>query len=293
MTVSLQHDDSARALARLAYETLEPYHVVAYFNPHQQSLWKEAELTWHSAYVGGRGGPLGATPASVVAACFFNFSPAVIAAGWDGALGYGLDAAMALREKAVDRTLRDALGESVDDPELREIAQGLRVIATGLGFHGRPLAAAWSCVPWPEPAHLMLWQATAVLREWRGDGHIAVLVGAGFEPVEACVFHEASHPDPTVRKRSMGRTRTMRTRGWDDDTWRAAAERLASRGLLSIGDDGEALTPAGGELYDAVETATDDAAVWTNAPDAEDLLVRARPYVKKVIDAGVLPGTGR
>lgn len=138
---------------------------------------------------------------------------------------------------------------------------------------------------------MVLWHATAVLREWRGDGHITALVQSGFDPVETCVFHEATHPDPSVRKRGMGRAGSLRSRGWTEDAWLAAAERLASRGLLTVGDGEESLTEAGGALYDTLETVTDDAAVWRDAEDAESLLRDARPYVKAVIDAGVLPGT--
>ncbi|WP_018155800.1 SCO6745 family protein [Demetria terragena] len=293
MTLPLQHDDGARKLARAAYETLEPLHVIAYFSPHLTEITKSAGLNWKAGYVGARGGPLGATPDAVVTSCFFNFSPAVISAGWDGAVAHGLSAVMELREQAVDKSVREALGASIDDPEIAKVAAGLRQIAQAQSYVGRPLASAWSSVAWPEQPHLALWHATSVLREWRGDAHIAVLTQAGLEPLEALVFHEATHPDPTVRKRGMGRAASMRTRGWSEDEWASTADRLATRGILTSADGKETLTAAGGELYDAIELATDDAAVWRDAEGATELLERVRPYVKKVIDAGILPGTGK
>lgn len=293
MAVPLQHTDAQRSAARFAYESLEPLHVVAYFSPHLGPASKDAGIGWKASYVGARGGVLGPTSAAVVTSCFFNFSSAVIAAGWDEALAYGLTDVMALREKVVDQTLREALGEQIHDPDLAHVAAELREVAEAQSFLGRPLAAAWSTVPWPQEPHLALWHATAVLREWRGDGHIAALVQSGLGPVEAGIFHEATHPDPNLRKRSMGRAATMRSRGWSEDEWLAGAERLASRGLLTVGDGEESLTAAGGDLYDAIESTTDDAAVWPGVDDPESLARRARPYVKTVLDAGILPGTRR
>lgn len=291
MTLPLRHTDSDRAAARSAYETLEPLHVLAYFSPQLRAASKDAGIDWKTAYVGARGGPLGPTSAAVVTSCFYNFSPTVIGAGWDGALAHGLAKVMALRERVVDQSLRELLGERVHDPELAQLVQELRTIAEAQSYVGRPLAAAWSAIPWPQEPHLALWHATAVLRERRGDGHVAVLLQAGLDPVEAGVFHEATHPDPNLRKRSMGRAATMRSRGWDEQTWLEASQRLRARGLLTLEDEGERLTSAGGELYDAIEAATDDAAVWRTVTDPSQVLLKARPYVKVVIDAGVLPGT--
>ncbi|BDZ57950.1 helix-turn-helix domain-containing protein [Barrientosiimonas endolithica] len=53
------------------------------------------------------------------------------------------------------------------------------------------------------------------------------------------------------------------------------------------------MTDEGAALYDAMEAATDDAAVWAGDEDAAQLLGEVRPFVKAVIDAGILPGTKR
>ena len=293
MTVPFQHDDAARATARQAYETLEPLHVLAYFSPHLGELAQSAGLDWSALYAGARGGPLGAAAPSVVTACFFNFSPEVVEPAWRRASEHGLEQVMALREQAVDRSLREALGDRVDDPALPGIVSRLRGVAEAQTYAGRPLASAWAAQPWPQQPHLGLWHATAVLREWRGDGHLAVLVQAGFAPTEAVVFHEASHPDPAVRKRGLGRKLAQVTRGWSEEQWLAAAGRLADRGLLRLEDGTETMTDEGAALYDAMEAATDDAAVWAGDEDAAQLLGEVRPFVKAVIDAGILPGTKR
>lgn len=295
MSIPLQHSESQRSIARMAYSTLEPLHLVAYFNPYLRDALHEHQLDWRAMYVGARGGALGATTAPVVAATFYNFSPEVIAAGWEGALSHGLDAVMDLRTDQVDRTLNDTLGELVSDPTLPDLVARLRTVVEGLDPAGRALGAAWQAIPCPDQPHLALWHATAVLREWRGDGHIAALVQAGISPLQACVFHEAIHPDATVARRTMGRAQTQRSRGWSEEAWRAAAHELAERDLLVLDAETETLSDVGSQLYAAIEAATDDAAAgaWTGVADAEQLLLDARPFVKAVIESGVIPGTAR
>ena len=45
-------DDTAAARARLAYETLEPFHVLAYFNPRLAEAQSDLSLDPHAFYVG-------------------------------------------------------------------------------------------------------------------------------------------------------------------------------------------------------------------------------------------------
>ena len=280
------------SLARAAYETLEPYHVVAYFNPYNRGEGERLRLSGMGTYVGGRAAPLGRTSAAVVAATFYSFSPHVIAFGWSEALASGLDDVDAGRARAVDASLRDALGERVDHPDLASIVGALRAGIVDASYAGRPLAAAWAAHPWPDEPHLQLWHAVSVIREHRGDGHLAALVMAELGPVEALVLHEAPHPDPALRRRTLGRELLLKTRGWDTEDWEAATDSLARRGILDA--DG-AMTTAGAELYDRIEAQTDTAAagLWAVVPEATDTLRRARPFVKAVIDTGYLPGTTR
>jgi hypothetical protein len=90
----------------------------------------------------------------------------------------------------------------------------------------------------------------------------------------------------------MGRRLTQLTRGWSDADWEASVDRLVARGIVERTDDGHRLTADGAALYDDIEATTDALGenVWS-APGADDLVARMRPYVKAVIDAGVLPGT--
>ncbi len=278
------------SLARAAYESLEPFHVLAYFNPYAADTARAAGLDDLGIYVGGRAAPLGRCPSAVVTATFANFTPAFIHHGWTQALSVGLPAAEAARTTAVDRALRDALGPRIDDPDLSAIVDAVRVGIVEAPYAGRPLAAAWAAHPWPDEPHLQLWHAISVAREHRGDGHLAALVLADLAPVESLVLHEAPHPNPAIRRRTMGKKGLLRTRGWTEADWQAATESLRERGIL---DAAGAMTTAGGALYDRLEAQTDAAAarLWAAVPEAEAALRRARPFVKAVIDTGYLPGT--
>jgi hypothetical protein len=87
-----------------------------------------------------------------------------------------------------------------------------------------------------------------VLREHRGDGHLAALLTAGLDPVEALVSFAAI---------GAASTPTFASRGWSEAEWAAARERLTARGLVD--GDGTA-TEAGRALRDEVERRTDQLA---------------------------------
>ncbi len=288
--IPLRYDTAARHLARTAYDALEPLHVVAYFNPSIREQLKETGLSPMARYLGGRGAPLGGCPGACVAATFYNFNPVAVDPGWQEATAYGLDRLYALHLSGVEAALREAFGTLCDDPTLPELAQRFGEIGAGLDYAGRPLAAAWSTTDVPTEPHLRLWQSLAALREYRGDGHIAALVQSGLSGVEAIVFHEAPHPDPELRRRTLGTDFSRKSRGWSTDEWDGALESLRRRELMDA--DG-AISAVGAQLYAWVEEATDDAAaaVFLDVPDAEELIGRTRPFVKAVINAGVLPGT--
>ncbi|MGB6051028.1 MAG: hypothetical protein WBG14_09235 [Rhodococcus sp. (in: high G+C Gram-positive bacteria)] len=285
-------NDTSTAIARAAYKTLEPYHLAAYFNPQLRSVSEETGLDGHAWYVGARAAPMGPCAASVVTSAFYNFNPELIERVWPQAVEAGLDTVSDRRWAMLDNVLSDALGPLATDPELAKIAGRLHEISETAVFAGRPLSAAWHCSPSPELPHLALWHAIAVMREWRGDGHIATLVDAELDPIEAVVFHDATHPDPKARK-VLGKRITQLTRQWSDEEWNAAAERLQTRGLLTHSEDGEALTDEGVALDAHIEGRTDVLAssIWRNVSDAEELITSARPYVKAVLTAGILPGT--
>src|SRR5205085_11694587 len=141
---------------------------------------------------------------------------------------------LAARLRTADVALRRLVPEYVGSAEEAEAAALAREAAEAPALAGRPLYGALRSLPWPDPPHLQLWHACTLLREHRGDGHVAALTAAGLDGVEAHVTIAAAGGIP--------RETLQANRKWSDDDWAAAEARLRSRGWL---DTAGALTDAG------------------------------------------------
>ncbi|GAA1413632.1 SCO6745 family protein [Catellatospora coxensis] len=242
----------APALVRQMWQVLEPVHAAIYYAPQANeeaaALGYDTATRWPS-YFTWRSAPLGAAGPELVAATYYSFSAAMIRdyvpAIWDTATP---ETVLASRLRAVDRTLRGLLPDLVGTPELAEAATLARRAAEAAVTAGRPLAAANADLPWPDEPHLVLWQAASVLREHRGDGHLAALLAAALDPCEALVSFAAIGAAPVE---------VFAGRGWTPQEWQAARERLTARGWLDT--DGLA-TEAGRAGRDEVERLTDQLA---------------------------------
>ncbi|MFE9726560.1 hypothetical protein ACFYQ5_23935 [Streptomyces sp. NPDC005794] len=270
---------------RQMWHLLEPLHAVFYYAPQvteeAAALGYATDERWPS-YFAWRAAPLGAVDADRVTAVFHSFSPGVVArhvpAAWDVAEPREV---LAARTRAVDRAYRALFGDRVEGAELAEAAALARRAAEAVDVTGLPLAGANAALPWPEEPHLVLWQAATVLREHRGDGHVAALVAAGLDPVESLVSFAAVGAAPPE---------VFASRGWSRGEWAAGRERLAARGLLAA--DGSA-TEAGRALRARVERRTDEAASppWAalGAEGRERLVELLGPLWMAAIGSGLLP----
>ena len=139
-------------------------------------------------------------------------------------------------------------------------------------MEGRPLAAAHADVAWPAAPHLVLWHAQSILREYRGDGHIALLVVRGLSGLEALVTHAAAGDVPAV---------SARDGGWPEEAWDGAADALRVRGWLEQGDELR-FTALGEAQRQAIEDGTDALAAAPYAALGEErcaeLRALARPW---------------
>ncbi|MDQ2757997.1 MAG: hypothetical protein M3Y71_15830, partial [Actinomycetota bacterium] len=84
--MTLRNDERERGLARAAYQTFEPLHLLAYFGPHVDATREALGIGWLGSYVGMRAAPLGPVPGPVVAATFYGFSPPAVDKAWRLAL---------------------------------------------------------------------------------------------------------------------------------------------------------------------------------------------------------------
>lgn len=235
---------------RRCHNAINPLHSAIYFSPDLGKELGGIGITDSSAaYFAARAAALGAVGPGTVTATFYNFNHELVAAHlpavWDIA---SPEAVLAARLRAVDSTLRRILGEeTIASPELAEAAQLALRATAGCTRHARPLYAAHADLPVPEEPHLAYWHAATLLREHRGDAHLAALLAAGLDPVEALVSH-------TATGKGMAPRWVLATRGWRRSDWEDASARLRDRGLLTA--EGE-LTEAGVALRTGLEETTD------------------------------------
>lgn len=283
------------ANARRMWALFEPVHVISYFAPQARDALEKAGLRgfWRG-YFASRAAPVGLTGAAPIVASFFSFAPAMVAKAipgvWD--LITPRDA-LAVRQAGAVAALRGLLALSDDSPVPGPVvAAGDRLAeaAADLDWAGRGLGAANAALPVPAEPLARLWYAATVLREHRGDGHIAALVAADLDAPEALALRagvdrasDVSHVVAGWRREQM-----QPARGWTDKEWDAAGARLGDRGLLQ--PDGTA-TAAGVALHQDIEHATDVAAArpWTALGDGqlEELAGLLRPVT--IACAAVLP----
>ncbi|WP_369231485.1 hypothetical protein AB5J56_08145 [Streptomyces sp. R21] len=271
---------------RRCHNVLNPLHSTHYFSPDLGRELAAAGIEDRSAaYFAVRAAAMGPVGAGVVTATFYNFSHDLVArhvpAVWATA---SPETVLAARARAVDATLRRLLGEDVATAkEVTEAAELALRAAEACGRTARPLYAAHADLPVPDAPHLALWHAATLLREHRGDGHLAVLLEAELDPVEALVSH-------TATGKGMAPKWALRTRGWSRADWEAAVGRLRARGLLDA--EGE-LTPAGVALRQGIEAETDrlDRAPYEHlgAAGVERLTELSRGLLSTALEAGAFP----
>ena len=277
------NDEVARSTARRMWGRIEAVHTLHYFAPTVSAAHAGIGLEDRTvAYTASRSAPLGPVGPEQVAAMVYGISPRLIAhalpRAWSVAspttvLQTSLDALGAL--------LRDILSGAED--EVARAAELMRELALLHPTVGRPLAAAWSSVPWDDDPAVRLWQASTLIRESRGDGHLACLLDAQVDGVEC---HLMVRGDSDKLRAIMGAIRGIAGPEWD-----AAVGRLHDRGLMT--PEG-ALTEAGTRLRDHIEARTDALAAppWVAFGDAATAQLEAtlEPLVTRILERGILPG---
>lgn len=267
-------------MSRRLWTLVEPVHAVTYFAPRTRAAMEAAGYRgfWRG-YFAGRAAPLGSVGAAPVIALFYGFAPAMVERAlpsvWDLAPP---QVALGARRAGATAALTDvfaAQAAPADHARLAGITDLLRRAVHAADLGGRPLGAANAALPWPEDPVAALWHGASVLRELRGDGHVAALLTAGITGLEALVLRAGSDLDRDVLQPA---------RGWTDQEWDTATEGLRSRGLID--SDGR-LAARGRSLLDDVETVTDRLAAqpWQAlGPDAAiDLVELLTPLSKAAV----------
>jgi hypothetical protein len=230
------------------WSLFEPLHAVTYFAPDAGAPFESAGLRgfWRR-YFATRTAPLGAIGPGPVIAAFFGFAPSMVTRALPD-LWTRISPADALAARTAGA--RVALTGLLPDVDLSEASDLLSAAAREVDLHGRVLGAANAYLPEPSDPAERLWHAATVLREHRGDGHVAALLIAGVDGCESLVWRTALEGGDL-------RASMQSARGWTDDEWQAAENRLRERGWIA--SDGSA-TAAAREAYAEVERLTDQLA---------------------------------
>ncbi len=269
-------DGAAPQLARRMWSLFEPVHAVTYFTPEARAAYQAAGVSgfWRG-YFAGRAAPLGPAGPVPVTSAFFGFAAPMVSRAVP-AIWELITPSEALRVRsagavaALGRLLTGINGSAV--AAAAPAADLLTAVIDGIDCGGRALAAPNAALPVPADPLARLWHAATVLREHRGDGHVAALVAAGVDGCEALVLRAGL---------DLSREMLQPIRGWADADWEQAAGRLAARGWLQPGGQ---LTAAGAAAHAAIEQATDRAAArpWAalGPGRAAELLAALQPVAR-------------
>jgi helix-turn-helix protein len=265
--------------ARRLHGLLEPIHLVTYFSDEPTDALMALGLrNYWDGYFAGRAASLGPVPAEVVHAVFYNFADGEVARHIPRVWGITTpEAALAARERGSVAALRRILGDLADAPALARAADLATRAATSAPTEGRVLYAALRALPLPEEPVARLWHAATLLREHRGDGHIAALVVEGIGGTQAHVLHALSENIPAEK---FGRVHHLAA-----DRLARVVEGMRSRGLI---DAAGWLSDAGRETKERIESVTDDlaAAAYSGleASDLDQLIADLEP-ISATLDA--------
>ncbi len=228
-----------------------------FFDPGAMERYQKAGLPADFAgplgYIAARCAPLAPAGPDAVIAAFGSISPLAIRAVFQlldeptrfQQMWEARDAAVI---EGIERHAPEAIEPLIEyGPKLWEVVEQLPCV-------GRTFFAAHLAMQRPNDALLSGWHAINCLREWRGDTHWAVVVGAGLTHAEASILHNAWLGYETDwLAESRGTSPDELERGWEQLSQRGlATERTVnSKGLAlrqNIEDDSNRLTTMPWEL---------------------------------------------
>src|SRR3954462_12102631 len=175
------------SMARRMFELVEPIGVIPYSaDEPNETMFALGFTNYWDTYFAGRAASLGVVPAEVVDALFYNFAPGEVARHipkvWSTTTP---EAAIAARQTGCANALRRILADHIDSPAFARATELLLKAATSAPLEGRPMYAALRALPLPDDVVVRMFHAASLLREHRGDGHIAALMTEGVGGLEA------------------------------------------------------------------------------------------------------------
>lgn len=259
-------------------DAIEAIAMVSFWSEPAYDAYAALGLDFLGGYVLSRSAPLGRPAPAVVAATFGVFAPEAVAALYSQAAAVAAPGAV---DEARANGARAALAEVLATAGgVSGAVTALRRACDAGSPSGRPLYAGLAAMEWPDDPLTGLWHACTTLREYRGDGHLAACVAHGVDGLEANILTEL--------RIGWAPLEYTATRAWTPEAMADALDRLERRGLVA----GGALTPAGSELRERIETATEAAvapAVAALGADLDAVVADAEAWSQAIIDRGWFP----
>lgn len=240
----------------------EVLHSVVYFAPEPLRAYEALGLRGYwRGYFASRAAALGTPSAERVTALFGGFAAGFVARAvpevWSLA---DPEQVLAARRTGAVAALQRAIGSF--DPE--PAAQRTGAVVRDLELEGRPMAAAQAALPRSDEPLAALWHDCTVLREHRGDGHLAALAEAGLP-----------WPEPHLLAADRVDHRQRELRGWSEAEWEAARRSALAR------------EP---DVVEQVEARTAQLAAQAYAGvDVEAVRRALEPLAAAVLTAGLVP----
>lgn len=273
-----------RPTARQLWQLLEAIHAVTYFSAEPLAALSDAGYKGYwMGYFAQRSAPLGAASAELVEATFFNFSTDRVHKALPSAWTFAQPEVALMARLSGSVAALSRIGAAHDGAldRIDEAAELALTAALSAPLSGLPLYAAHRSVPTPESSLGRLWHAATLLREHRGDGHIATLVTEGISGRTSHVLHALGTGLPPEMYQV--------TRDFTAEEWAAERGRLERRGLVKDGR----LTAEGQSLKDHIEQRTDELAERAYETLSDDECRRlhdaARPLALAVAASGDIP----
>ena len=268
---------TAGSPARRLRDAVEPVAMHAVWSRRTNEALADIGLDFLTGYVGGRAADLGDARPAVAASAFAWFQPDVVVAVVEAARAAAPpDRLVQVRDEATTASLRGVLGD--DDPS--EVADLLADAAAAADGTGRPLFSGLRGRGRPDDPVQRLWWACGLVREHRGDSHVAAANAAGLGPVEMNVLTELWLGMPLLSYTG--------TRAWPPEAMEAAVASLTARGWVADG----ALTDAGRAAREDVEARTDaqeQSVVDALGDRLDDVCARLDAWGTRCVEAGAFP----
>ena len=267
----------SQSVARRLRDAIEPIAMHPVWSRPTNEALAEHGLDFFSGYAWGRAAALGEPAPSVVVSSFAVFEPSLIAGVYEaGRTACGRDQLLSTRLETTTASLTDVL----DGTDVAAAATRLRDAVGDLDRSGRPLYAGLTDIPMSDDPVEMLWRSAEMIREHRGDSHIAACVAQGLDPIAMSVLTELWVGFPLGEYSG--------SRGWEPEAIEASADALRSAGLLA----GDELSADGRALRDRIEDATDRAQAQLVArlgDDVDGLLADLTAWSALCVDASAFP----